>query len=297
MKPPDAIIVGDIHARDDQPPCRIDDFWETQKQKFLWLKDLWEGYGRPVVLQPGDLFHRWKSSPQVINAVLNWLPPMTTIPGNPGKHNYYNMEGFERDALCTVELSNRDWIIGLDIHYYEFPGFTVYTTHWGSDIHIPNLVRPILLTHRMILDGPAMFDGEQGLDFLNKYSWYNLIITGHNHKPMLFNSKDGRILVNPGSFTRQTAAETHKPRVYLWWAKDNRIEVIHVPIQEDAITREHLEEKEQRDSRIAAFVESLADGNYEVSTSFRDNMEARLGQSGIREVVKTRIREAMGDGN
>src|SRR3972149_5199634 len=102
---PDAILVGDIRARDDTPQCRLDNFWETQTRKFRWLRQLWEDCGQPPVLQSGDVFHRWKSSPQVIGSVLNDLPPMVTITGNPGKHNYFNREGFERDALFVVQSS------------------------------------------------------------------------------------------------------------------------------------------------------------------------------------------------
>jgi len=293
---PDAIIVGDIHARDDQPPCRLDNFWETQIRKFKWLRDLWDEYGRPVVLQPGDLFHRWKSSPQVISAVMNYLPPMVTIPGNPGKHNYYNQEGFERDALNVMVSAEMGWEVLVDSNLHLYQNFDLVPGLWGLDVPkiTPGHTKAILLTHRMILDGPAMFEGENGNDFLKKHKDYDLIVTGHNHKPMEF-GLGTRVLVNPGSFTRQTASETHKPRVYLWWAKKNRIEAIFMLTEEDAITREHIDQDKARDERIASFVESLADSTLDVSIDFLKNIIGALESNKIRSVVKQRVMEAVED--
>lgn len=299
---PDAIIVGDIHARDDQPPCRLDNFWETQIRKFKWLRGLWEEYDRPVVLQPGDLFHRWKSSPQVISAVMNHLPPMVTIPGNPGKHNYYNQEGFERDALYVIQSSFLDWEV-MNEEWQIYDNFSIQPCLWGLNpkpsVRI-NMKPKVLLAHRMILDGPKMFDGENGNDFLKKHQDYDLIVTGHNHKPMEFglDTESGpRLLVNPGSFTRQTAAETHQPVVYLWWAERNKLKAIMVPAapEEAVITREHISQDKARDERIASFVESLADSALDVSIDFLKNIIGALESNKIREMVKQRVMEAVED--
>ena len=298
---PDAIIVGDIHARDDQPPCRLDNFWETQIWKFKWLRNLWDEYGRPAVLQPGDLFYRWKSSPQVISAVMNYLPPMVTIPGNPGKHNYYSQEGFEKDALHVIQSSSLDWEVMASSDSMVIFGdrFSIHPGLWGVtdpnersgvELIIPN----VLLTHKMILDGPEMFEGENGNDFLKKHKGFDLIVTGHNHKPMEF-GLDTRLLVNPGSFTRQTADETHRPRVYLWWAEDNSIMPVFVPTEEDVITREHIDQDKARDERIASFVESLADSALDVSIDFLKNIIGALESNKIREMVKQRVMEAVED--
>lgn len=294
---PDAIIVGDIHARDDQPPCRLDNFWETQIWKFKWLRNLWDEYGRPAVLQPGDLFHRWKSSPQVISAVMNYLPPMVTIPGNPGKHNYYSQEGFEKDALHVIQSSSLDWEVmnSYECSFYDW--FAVHSCLWGQSprpLVKTDSKRKVLLTHKMILDGPEMFEGENGNDFLKKHKGFDLIVTGHNHKPMEF-GLDTRLLVNPGSFTRQTADETHRPRVYLWWAEDNGIMPVFVPTEEDVITREHIDQDKARDERIASFVESLADSALDVSIDFLKNIIGALESNKIREMVKQRVMEAVED--
>ena len=50
----------------------------------------------------------------------------------------------------------------------------------------------------------------------------------------------------------------HKPRVYLWDAEANEIELIYLPITKGVVSREHIEQTEQRDERIEAFVARLA---------------------------------------
>lgn len=303
MNKPDAILVGDIHYRDSQPACRLDDFWETQACKSSWLRELWDFYGRPPILQPGDLFHHWKSSPRVINAVMQLLPPMITMPGNPGKHNYFTADGLDRDALYTLFLSNSGWDVLFSVVQQKtvfgknFP-ITVSSVEWGKDAEslqssgsFPN----VLITHRMILDGPAAFDGEHGLDFLKRTKGYNLILTGHNHKPMVFVHKK-RLLVNPGSFTRQTADETHEPRVYLWYAKENEVKPVYVPIEKDVMTREHIDSVKIPDQRIVAFVESLAEGKIDSTVRFVDNMMQFIQNPKLKQRVKDRLLEAIDNG-
>lgn len=296
MKKPTAILVGDIHYRDTQPACRLDDFWETQKRKALWLRELWEELGRPPVLQPGDLFHHWKSSPRVISAVLEYLPPMITMPGNPGKHNYQAKEGFERDALYTVWLSEVGWHVLQGNGMQLAGGILVLSELWGTDRNDLEKHRRkvnVLLTHKMILDGPAPFDGEHGLDFLKRNPGYDLILTGHNHKPMIF-VHNRRFLVNPGSFTRQTADEDHLPRVYLWYGPGEEPKPVYVPIEEGVITREHLDKPQARDERIVAFVESLAEDRVDSTVRFVDNMMRFIGANPkLKHSVLERLLEAI----
>ncbi len=294
---PDAILVGDIHYRDSQPACRLDDFWETQKRKALWLRELWEELDRPLVLQPGDLFHHWKSSPRVISAVLEYLPPMITIPGNPGKHNYQTQEGFERDALYTVSLAEVGCRVLRSGGMVTDAGDLILVQAWEEEIpeeyfHKHRRKMNIMITHRMILDGPAPFDGEHGLDFLKRNPGYDLILTGHNHKPMVF-IHDGRLLINPGSFTRQTADETHEPRVYLWYKQDKEVKTIYVPIEENVITREHIDSVKIPDQRISAFVESLVENKIDATVRFVDNMKRYIEDPRVKERVKSRLLEVI----
>jgi len=114
---------------------------------------------------------------------------------------------------------------------------------------------------------------------LKKYAEYDLIVTGDNHKPFV-EKHEGRLLVNPGSLTRQAADQiNHKPRIYLWYAKTNTVKPIYLPITNDVISREHIEVKQERDKRIDAFVERL-------DTGFEFNQDTTDIETGIENYAK-----------
>ncbi len=303
-KAADAILVGDIHYREDQPKCRTDDFWETQKRKSIWLRELWEENNRCPVLQPGDLFHRWGSSPRVISAVLEYLPPMITIPGNPGRHNYFNLEGFDRDALNVIAKSNTGWKV-LTKNWCRHGNLLFHPLLWGEKSIVKSRrsrdeTINVLLTHRMLSDsGSEMFESELAVDFMNENDGFDLILSGHNHKQFeirkLIEQQTGKYccLINPGSFTRQSASETHEPAVYLWYSDINRARRIQVPHDRDSVSREHLDLGRERDEGIVAFVEKLRGDDVEISVSFRTNVESLLGSEQASRKVSEKVREVV----
>jgi len=107
---------------------------------------------------------------------------------------------------------------------------------------------------------------------LRQHSQYDLIVTGHNHQAF-WTEEEGRLLVNPGSLTRQTAAQLEfKPRVYLYYASSNSVSPVYLPIEEDVISRDHIDAANQRDDRIDAFISQLQ-GDWKVGMSFEENLE------------------------
>lgn len=306
---PDAIIVGDIHARDDQPICRNDDFWVTQMRKFDWLYDLWVELREPVVIQTGDLFHKWNSSPQVISAVLKRLPPMITIPGNPGKHNYFNMQGFEKDALSILFYCRKKWNILIDHNLLlvtrDNMAVRISPCLWGMDPvkaekTSKGVIRDVLLTHRMIGTSGARIPGtETPEDFSTSCAklGYDLVASGHNHQPFRYEvARPKKLhLVNPGSFTRQTASEIHSPCVYLWWATENRVAKRLIPSNPYDIIRGHIDSKEERDERITAWVEKLEKSNLEITIDILTNILHYLDTNEVPGKVRAKILEATDD--
>lgn len=300
---PTSIIVGDLHITDHQPLCRIDNFWETQIRKGEWLKSMWAKYGHPPILQVGDVFEKAKASPACISMVLEHYPPMITIPGN---HDlpHHSLSEYPNSALYVLDLTRNDermwnWeILGVeDRDMGMIVGSVVIDPMpWGEkDLLIHEVVGEafthILLAHTMILDGPSPFEGEQASDFLHRFPDYPLILTGHNHSPIVY-QEGGRILLNPGSFTRQTVSESHFPRVYLWYAYEGRIGEVEVPHDKGAVSRDHIEHKKERDDRISAFVDKVVErgvgerdgeqgssGGDGEEVSFRSNLERVMSES------------------
>jgi hypothetical protein len=83
----------------------------------------------------------------------------------------------------------------------------------------------------------------------------------------------------------------YQPRVYLWYAKENTVEPVYLPIKKDVISREHLEQKERRDQRIDAFISQL--NNWEIDISFEENLKRAEQTNRFRESVMEIVYKAI----
>lgn len=293
-----AIITGDIHLREDQPVCRTDDFFAAQTRKLKWLSELQQQHNCPI-LDAGDLFHHWKPSPALLRYAINNLPDgMVTVPGNHDLPSH-SMELYEKSGLAVLEASGKVEVLfgkpsGIkEALFHPFP--------WGADIisldsdYLRKDVRNIALCHVMTYQGRKPFPGckDPGAGaLLRNTKGYDLIITGHNHTSFVIED-EGRLLVNPGSLMRSTAAQTdHKPRVYLYYAEDNTVEPVFVPIEEGVITREHIDITEHRDDRIDAFISRLSD-EVETGLSFEHNLESYFSKNRIRQGIQDLVWESV----
>ncbi len=281
---PTAILTSDWHLREDTPTCRTDDFQEAQWKKVRFITHLQSEYGCNVY-HAGDLFNHWKPSPYLLSKAIEWLP-----------NHFYTIYGNHDLPQHNLNLSDKCGVYTL----WMADELTVLKgQHWGTEPKegqnaIGINERKIFIWHVMNYQGRKPWPGctdPSSMKLMRKYPQYDLILTGHNHKPFV-ETYEGRLLVNPGSITRQTAAENHKPRVYLWYSDENRVEPVYLPSQPDVISREHIEVKEERDNRIDAFISQL-DGDWQAETSFEDNMEAFFQANKIRKTVQDIIRKAI----
>lgn len=278
---PDAILTGDWHLREDQPTCRTDDFWETQWEKVKFISDLQKQYNCPVI-HSGDLFNHWKPSPWLISKTIECLPnEFFTIFGNHDLPQH-NLELAHKTGIYAISKAKRLSILA--------------GTHWGlvpdksTALIIKN--RKILVWHVMSYIGKAPWPGctdPKAHVLLNKYEKdYDLILTGHNHKPFV-TKLDNTLLVNPGSLSRQAADQMDfKPRVYLYYANTNTVTPVYIPIKADVVSNEHLKLQKERDNRIDAFISQL-DVDWEGKIGFEQNLETFFQKNKIKPEVKQLI--------
>ncbi len=280
-----AILVGDLHLREDQPVCRTDNFWDAQWEKLMWLQGLQQKYDCPVYCS-GDVFHHWKASPYLISLALNTLPNhFWTVYGNhdlPG-HNYVLRD---KSALRTCELAAKATAFD-EAHWEQEPN--------KGSLFYPDIDRTILVWHVMTYKGQPPWPGCTDLSaeqILTKYPQFDLILTGHNHKSFV-QELDDRILVNPGSLTRQTADQIDdEPSVYLWYAESNIVEKVGIPHTKGVISRQHIEQVEERKARYEAFIARLnQEGDPELS--FEKNLEKYFQQNQVVKSVKDLIYEQL----
>ena len=277
IKKADAILTGDWHLREDTPICRTDEFVPAMIRKLNWVTELQKFHDCPI-LHSGDLFAFWKPSPCLLSIALEHLPnEFNTIYGNHDLPQH-NIEMAYKSGIHTLVQARKIKVL---------PG-----THWNQEPEVNSIRiggRNILVWHTMTWQGVRPWHGcesPRGAGLLRKYRDYDLILTGHNHKPFT-ETHNGRLLVNPGSLFRMTAdQQDYKPGVWLWYAEDNTVVPAYIPIEEGVISREHLEVKEQRDGRIDAFVSTLNE-EWEAEMSFEDNIEVwRQANNVEREVMQ-----------
>ena len=282
-KKPIAILVGDIHLRETQPVARLDDFWETQWRKINWLKRMQQKYDCPVWCS-GDLFHHWKPSPFLLSKAMQHLPKDFHLVYGNHDLPQHSLENAEKSGVYALQQAGAVNILP-NCHWGEMPG--------EGSIFIPGKDYTVLVWHVMTWWKELPYPGCPDPDaarLLKKYNKFDLILTGHNHIPFAI-THAGRWLVNPGSFTRQGADETHEPRVYLYYG--DSVEPLYVPIDENPVlSREHLDDKKKRDERIDAFVSRL-NSDWETSVSFEENLERFFASNEIETEIKNVVYKAI----
>jgi DNA repair exonuclease SbcCD nuclease subunit len=287
MKNPTAILTGDWHLREDSPTCRTDDFWTTQWEKVDFVSDLQKKYNCQVI-HSGDLFNHWKPSPYLLNKTMRHIPK-----------EFYTVYGNHDLPQHNIELADK---CGINVLHEAERLNVLNGTHWNQKPEVASLLfcptgieKRILVWHVMTFAGKEPWPGcpdPKSSTILKKYPDYNLIVTGHNHQTFISKYKN-RILVNPGSLTRQTADQIdHQPCVFLWYADTNEIEEVLIPIKDNVISRDHIEKKKDHDTRIEAFVSRL-NTEWEASISFEENLARLIKKNEIRQSVQQIIYQAV----
>lgn len=296
FKRPDAILCSDFHLREDTPICWInsDEFQEEQWASVGFVRILQKRYGCPVI-HAGDLFNHWKPSPWLLSQASALLP-----------HSFFTVYGQHDLPQHSLELTEKCGVFNLHIngkvtllrgcHFGQTPkDINDLVTQYIPDLKGSFFFNSKVLVwhHLTYLNKP--FPGAAGgmaEGILRKYPQYDLIVTGDNHQSFS-TMYEGRLLVNPGSLTRQAADQINfQPRVALWYADTNTVEWVNIPIKQNVISREHIEHKEDRDKRIDAFVSRL-DGDWEVGLSFEQNLETFFNANETREPIKSIIYKAI----
>lgn len=302
---PTAILSADWHIRGDRPVCRTDNYMNAQEKKITFIQELAYKHSCPILIA-GDIGHR----PLWGDKLLNWFiglvrnrtsPPILII-SIPGQHDLLNhrLDKLEEGGLGVItksienfeiELSDCYLTPELDIQIHTFPySKKIKTINKTSKIHIA-------MTHQMVIQSQKkkLWNDQianHGKRLLKKFPCYNLIISGDNHQSFVV-EHEGRLLVNPGSLMRMSANQIdHKPSVYLYYAKSNKVERIYIPIEQGVINRDHIDIIKDRDKRIESFVNKLKDSG-EISMSFTNNMKQFIKLNKIKKKVKQKIWEAL----
>ena len=296
MKNPTAILCSDFHIRDSTPECRTDDFMEAQRLKFAFLKNLQIKHNIPILVA-GDLFHHWKPSPWLLGWCFDNLPDKMIV--IPGQHDLsaHNLDNISKAGIYVLAAAGKIILLTgdnseTDISQILYQGFP-----WC--VELKDIERgfgeyaAVALIHKLVYQGKPPFPGAEnyggtGKALIKQMPGFDLLLTGDNHQT--FVERFGEtILVNAGSFTRQSATQIdHKPCVFLWDAETNEVEQVFLPINKDVISRDHIEIQEERNERIEAFVSSLSKET-EIVLFYEENMKKYLDANKISKDVQNII--------
>jgi DNA repair exonuclease SbcCD nuclease subunit len=280
---PTAILTSDWHIREDTPICYLGDYWKDQWDTVDFISNLQKKYDC-VIFHGGDLFDKSKPSLNLVRETMNHLPAQF--------HTIYGQHDLPSHNLLLADKC------GINLLQTAKKLTVLKQCHWGQEplkepdffweSTMSNIKRSILLWHKLVYKGQPPYPGATGgqsIEILHKYPQYDLLLFGDNHQTVV-NTYGNQLLVNPGSMMRMTADQIdHKPCVFLWYAENNTVEQVFLPIEEGVISREHLIVKEERDKRIDAFISRL-DGSYETTVSFEQNLEMFFQTNEVENSVK-----------
>lgn len=275
FKPADAILTADWHLREDSPICRTDDWMVVMESKLAFISALQVKHNCPI-LNSGDTFDFWKTSPALLSFAFKHLPQnIWTVIGNHDMPQH-SLENMWKSGLETLSIANRIKIIE--------------GTHWGEDlVGFEFKGRNVALWHTMTWQGTKPWNectSPRSATLLRKNKQFDLIVTGHNHKTFV-EEHEGRYLVNPGSIFRLTADQKeHKPVVFLYYADTNTVQEVEIPHSSNVISSEHIDIKKERTDRIDAFISTL-DTEWEAEMSFEQNVDMYVQKNKVdKQVVK-----------
>ncbi|MFA5397362.1 MAG: metallophosphoesterase [Methanogenium sp.] len=298
MKKPLFITTADMHLRVTNPAERIDNYQESMINKLVQIKILQQELDVPV-LDSGDVFNGWKSTPATECMAFDYLPQnFYTIPGNH-EIPFHNMNYLDESSLMVLSKASR---ISIKSMFSDLGKFMLCAVPYGMDFEFPDDIdldgkgHLVLITHLMVTkEKDARFDHITAKNMLKKYPKFSVILTGHNHQTFV-EEYDDRLLINNGSLMRSSIDQLdHKPCIHivyddLSWERS----YLDVAPVDKVFNLAHVEMKKKSEEKIENFVSKLKN-EYEVGVSFADNIKNYLASNKIRDGVKEVITRAIGE--
>lgn len=278
----DLIITADWHLRETVPVCRTDDFYTAQWNKVDQIAELQRTYECPVI-HAGDLFDNWKPSPALLTDTIKHLPKkFYTVCGNHDLPQH-SLDLINKCGVRTVEAAGALTI--LKEGHFGQPLAEIPSSITGLDVKIG-------INHVFTWTGTVPWAGcqaDSAMKIVRNNQDYSLIITGDNHQTFIIAHKDTQ-LVNPGCLTRQTIAyEKHKPCVFFWSEELMKLTRHVLQYDRDVIQKEHLEQEEQKQNRIDAYIEHLQNVDIETTVDFEENIKQFLLSNKVSDRVKNLV--------
>ena len=284
-----AVACSDIHLSDKAPVARAGepDWHGKQREALEFITSTARKLNVPL-LMAGDLFHNARATPAMEILAMQAFKGVDMIK-IPGQHDLQNHK-IENEGKGSYGV------------FTEFHKWTVMSPTtlpvdlypYGAEFHKASHGAGIAMIHHLVWQGKPPYPGapEEGnvSEIVKRFPGYQFIVAGDNHKGFTCKVGDTTV-VNCGSMMRRTAdQEDYKPRCYVLYDNGDA-EPVYLPIENDIFTREHRDDKIERDARVSAFVSKLKD--IEVELSFEGNLDRFCKTNEIDSDIVEIIQEAI----
>ena len=305
---PIAIAFGDAHFTLKNPVCRKDNLTETITSKIQQLVDIARQYDVPL-LNVGDTFDDWKCGHDLVSIVAKGFQQRKELAYVYGQHElpYHDYSEKMRSPSTAAFIMKHE----AKQTPIFFSTCTVYGMSWKaksiSNIAVKVDHKPIIvLAHMMCIMGkktnPYHTDDESlGIGNIAKQisPHVDIMITGDNHIPFQATVvTKGRKLfwLNCGPVLRTNADENNPSCWLVGWDRQSNYCADQIILFHniDAITREHLEQKEEQEAWESQFIETLRQGNKKnIAINFKRIVQRLIETSKTDEETQRWIAKAM----
>lgn len=270
------LITADNHLRPDRPLCRTDlDWMQTQRDVIDFMVARANALGSDLVMA-GDIFDVPRVPPAVVNVFMASMKNLKAglrcyvIAGNHSLP-WHKQENLTDSSVGLLAVLPEDSAV----KYLP----CLEGKEAGRFEHRVELHQDVLLVHTLTFptrdDIPFSAPAISAYQLLDMYPSYKYIITGDNHHSFMVED-EGRYVINPGCSTIQTADMlSYQPKICYLDTDTNTIEWIDLPNDPSVLTDNHLKDKQSRNDRITAFIETVKN-NGKISLSFEDNLRKSL---------------------
>ena len=227
------LYFTDTHIRGTNPKNRLDNFYQTLKNKFHEVIEIAKYENVDYILHGGDLFDRPDPSVSIVSdfaKIFNeFRVPIYIVSGNHDifGHNPSTLDRTMLGLLCNLGILNlvndRKIILEKDIKVQLTAAPYVYSM--DSKENIKNYIvkekdktckYAIHLTHGFLIDKPFLKEVSHTLISDIKDTCADITFGAHNHYGFTTQVIDGKYFINPGALVRisnSMAEMNRKPKV------------------------------------------------------------------------------------
>ena len=290
MSKPIAIFVADTHLGDKAPVSRKDNWYKAMESTMMELQGWGKEYNVPII-HCGDIFDKPANTPKLEVKAMKWLKGILCIMGNHDLTGH-RLDKVEESSLGVMKVAEAVTILesgfAIDMGDWELTAF-----HYGEEL------KPNTSDSKKLKVAVIHADFYQKLPFVGcdkggsykkvakKLNGFDVIISGHIHIPFDTVFKDTTCVCVGGAFQRTASELEHKPRAVLL-NDDSTVESLYFNTDEVEISRDHVEQANERNDRLNAFIDTLSE-DIDMGLCFENNLKKYIDKNNIDKQITDKI--------